>query len=292
MKKNIPIILFFIFVVIATFLTSYFAEAAKVSSFMEDQKELYSNDYNFLIQKSIIAYYRDKTDAYVLKSPVYAINHEEDLNKLEFVVKSYMSFNKNSTNKGVAFIIQNISVDDVFGLLDDHGQPIIDVKIYYSSSFVYNEKEFIFSTETFVPVSDTGVGLFFIDYEILRDINNEYVEINKLEFFYRTDSNPKLFLSLDGANDGFIEAMSINNVLFNESFPNDLIYHNNSLIKKYKSFNSYYFKYLSIEAIIVIVILYFSFFHKDVMKKYRSKKYKQQELYNTLKTKKEKEKDL
>jgi hypothetical protein len=28
------------------------------------------------------------------------------------------------------------------------------------------------------------------------------------------------------------------------------------------------------------------------MKKYRSKKYKQQELYNTLKTKKEKEKDL
>lgn len=293
MKKNISIILFFIMVTIATYLTSYFAEAAKVTGFIDNQKELYNEDYDLLIQKTIIAYYRDKTDAYVLKSPIYSLINNEENSAFDFSIKAYVSIKEDVSHHGVVFLLKNVQLNDSLAELNKHNQPVIDVKIYYDPSFIYNEKEFSFSTETFVPVSDTNISLFFIDYENLLNEDDNYSKITKLEFSYRTNDIAKIFYTVDiNSHPDFSKKMSTDKIIFDYKASNNLIYHNDNLLTHYKSFNSYYFKYLFIEAIIVIVLAYFSFFHKVLINKYRTKKFEQRQLYEDLMKEKEKEDNL
>lgn len=320
MLDKISKVLFFIFVIITTYIVISFAEVSKIESFIEDQKGLISSsgeyyDYE-LIQTTSLTYTNKKYEAYIYKEPLfkehfeYKDNSDKLIYEFDLVFYKYIESYKKVNNSSLAIIINNLVINDEQIFLSDRENPVIDLDIEYDQPFIYSNHEYSKSIERFQPFEGLNSYILLINYGVLKN-NDGFVNFKNMNFKYRVlgdDTTYKPLLSLyneDFYNDEepfdiedsissdinrSLKTIHSSNVVFTDSDLNALkltsdFYHNVNNSKALSKKNFYYFKYLGIELSIVLVVTYFLFLHKDVMILVRNKKMNKQKEIELLKQK-------
>ncbi|MDY0276799.1 MAG: hypothetical protein RBQ97_01805 [Acholeplasma sp.] len=307
MIKSIGKIFYFIFIIAVTFIVSNFSEASKVMAFLKGEKDqmLISNEH--LISATTISNYRDKTNALVLKEPLYHedfISYNEDNsinNQISVYIYTFAEFKGTKAYNNLGFIIKNVKLNINNILLDDNNNPVVYAKLYYSKPIQIDGQEFMTSTETFIPIFETNTGYFQIKHDVLKN-NTTFSTISQIEVVI-FDTLTKMYEPLIVLNTGEendtdyfsetfnrdISSLTTEKInILKDSLENlmisDKIYYTPSLNDNLNKYNYFYFRDLGLELVIfVIPLTYFIFFHKYVMERIKEKRKLKDELVESYK---------
>lgn len=299
MLDKISKALYFIFIIIITYILITVAQVSKTESFIEEQLDILQistqRDLD-LIQTVSLTYGPKPYEAYIYEKPIFKENYEltnndgDTIYKFELVFYKYIQANKKENNNFLAMLINDIEINDKSVFLTDREQPVIDIDISYDKSFVFGKQEFDSSVESFQSYEGLNSHILLINYNFFKT-DNSYVNFKQIDFKYRIlaeELTYKPLLTL--YNEDYFDDSS--DVIITDSIKSDInrslksvhsdfivfhgqdleslkltsdFYHDNSIKKRLAKNNIYYVKYLGSEFIVVLIITYLLFFHKDVM---------------------------
>lgn len=299
MKNWILKFLYFVLVLLVTYVVTSYAESTKILKFSDSKQEDMINSNLELIQTTTIIRYNNKTDAIVKIEPLFEETYETANKDISFKLSfySFIEFRKNKVDNGFAIVLNDIKIETLGVLKSSSNQPIIDTKIYYNEPLIYEGKSYPYSEESFLGVFESNNAILMFNYGFLQGENGN-LNIKSMELSYRTEhNNNRILLNLFSSDlttitisDSFdehynrdIRNVTYDNVNFFKDFTIDELkssedfYFNENLRKELNKFNSIYFTSLGIEFIIVLPLTYFLFIHKDFKKFIINKKYKKKE---------------
>lgn len=318
MAKLIPKILYFILIVLSTFLIISYSEANKIEKFLISQTNSSRESDLDLIQTVALTYSNKKNDSYIYEDPLFDEKYElrdsegEIVYSFNLVMYRYIEVEGKKKNNSLAIILNNLMVFDENKVLDDTTNPIIDIDMNYERSFMINDKEFSSSKERFQHYVGTKKSLLLFNYEYLKD-SVSYINIKDITFKYlvKGDSYVTMLTLLNSDISDIVIKDSLGNEVnrelntitsdkitlpsidLNEIKSDSKYYYNNTLKKKLSSYNTEYVKNILLELLFVIPLTYFLFFHKEVMLIRERKKDEENRRISTIKeelVKKEEEK--
>lgn len=300
MSNWIGKIIYILFIGVVSFYVITLAQAAKVLNFMAEQEDTFKANKPELIQSFVISYFADGTNAYVLEEPLYNETFVSSDNNYEITLSiyNYVIISKQSLSNSLAFIIDDVKVNNASSLKDEHNRPLIDARLMFSEPIIYNSREYSETKETFVWMLGSDVGIFLVNYELLKN-SNGYVDISGMEITYRIQNDVTLTLLNLGSNtdpdlmdrdNRSLDSIKSENINLVDSVGNNhtndpSIYFNGSTMSLFRSYNKYYFTYIGTLLLFVIPITYFGFFHKVVWRKYKEKKRIKEESLNEFRDK-------
>lgn len=282
--------LYFILIVLVTFITISFAEVNKLEKYLKKKEAISSSDNYELIQNLTITKNNKYPKAYIYKDPLFNESYTlkdddgEVVYSFDLYLYKYIESAKRKNNNGLAIILKNLNIFDDSKTLLESQQPLIDIDISYDDE-VKTTKENHFAS---IYPRDTFVLL--INYDLLI-VNDSYVNIKDITFKYETKGSvfkDLITLKNEDISDATIKdklgdvnrdikVLESNNIIDDNininNIKNDSNYiHNSNLKKDLNKENSIYIKYIFIELLFVIPITYFLFFHKDVLRLRKIKK--------------------
>lgn len=282
--------LYFILIVLVTFITISFAEVNKLEKYLKKKEAISSSDNYELIQNLTITKNNKYPKAYIYKDPLFNESYTlkdddgEVVYSFDLYFYKYIESAKRKNNNGLAIILKNLNIFDDSKTLLESQQPLIDIDISYDDE-VKTTKENHFAS---IYPRDTFVLL--INYDLLI-VNDSYVNIKDITFKYETKGSvfkDLITLKNEDISDATIKdklgdvnrdikVLESNNIIDDNininNIKNDSNYiHNSNLKKDLNKENSIYIKYIFIELLFVIPITYFLFFHKDVLRLRKIKK--------------------
>lgn len=325
MLDKIAKVLYFIFIIITTYIVVTVAEVTKIESFIEDQlgiiKESSYSDFD-LIQTVALTYSNKKNEAYVYKESLFKENYEylgdngAVVYKFELVFYKYVESLKKSHSNSLAIIINELEINDSSLFLTDREQPVIDLDIEYDKPFYFQNNKFTSSIERFQSYEGLNSYILLINYDFLKtDLG--YVNFKTMNFKYRiigdeTSYKPLLTIynedlySIDEdivVNDKIKEDINrsliplhsdqivFKNLNIDDIKISDEFYNDKNIKKSLSKKNYYYYKYLGIELLIVLVVTYALFLHKDVMILVNKRKAEKQRQFEEIKKELHKEEE-
>jgi hypothetical protein len=279
------------------------AEVNKVSNFFEDNKDLFMENEKALISGSIIGNYHDQTEAYVKQTPLFEETYDNDRYHIKISLYPFVQFKNDQAINALALVITDLEINDDNALLIDDDKHILKASITFDRAITLNDTEVVNVTEIFTNTYENHTKLLviqqdkintpsgyaeyeqiIISYQLKSNLNQEMVMLVNSEISDQTpadlfdesyDRDIKNVLSTN------IDLLSIYGL---DQFKDQLeIYYNEYLLKSLQSYNSLYFRYMSIGVIIVSIATYFIFFHKYVLRKLRDKKANKQKAYEAIK---------
>lgn len=303
MMKKIMKTLYFILIIIVTFITISFSEVNKLEQFLKKKEHVSVANNHELIQNLLITKNNRYPISYIYNDPILKENYtlkdkdNEIFYSFDLYFYKYIESTKRNKNNGLAIILKNLEIYDENKTLLDNQQPVIDIDISYDQPLESNNENH------FATIYPHNTFVLLINYDMLI-VDDVYVNIKDITFKYETKgsvfknlitlknedlSNATIKDDLGDVNRDLkvIETEKIIKENINiDEIKNDNNYINNKTLKKdLNKENIIYVKYVFIELLFIIPITYFIFFHKDLMDIRRLRKKEQKQNIEEIKKK-------
>ena len=285
-------IMYIFFIGALTFVVASFSEASKVVNYLDDHDvELLEND-QALVAATSIANLHDKSDAYVLNTPLYEQTFQETDLKLTFSIYPFVTFKDDQAINQIAFLITDLNIVDNLAKKDDNDYHMMYIEFVFDRDLdVENANKRVFMEYTTPLFDDTG-RMIIINQELLETPTGQ-AQFQTISILYELTSGEKLTLVVL-ANSLLVETTPSD--MFSASYVRDiaqltdenldlvtqfgtsnleenpLIYYDSIWLEKLDSYNSIYVKNILIELALVLPLTYFLFFHKHVLRHLRQKR--------------------
>jgi len=284
-------IIYIIFIAAVTYLVATFSEASKVVDFLVDRKEELMADDRAMIAATVIANNHNKTDVYVLASPLYEETFESITHHVKVSIYPLVEFKNNSGYNSIAILLSHIDIKDDQAIKNDQDEHLIDIQLEFhlnSGTVLGNTNIF---KEPMTTLFDNTGRMIVIHYDLLKK-PTEVAQLKSIVISYAvSNSIDETFVNL--SNSDLIEVTA--NDIFAGNFNRDIqnaspknldilsiygledfqthsdIYYNDMFISELDSYNYYYLRNIAIELVIVLPITYFLFFHKHLKRRKREK---------------------
>ena len=285
-------IIYILFIGALTFVIASFSEASKVVNFLEDNRnELMADDHKMIVATSI-ANLHDKSDAYVLKTPLYEQTFELPDFKLKLSIYPFVTFNKDKVSNQLAFLVTDLSVSDTLASKDDNDDHLVYTEFVFDRELdVENQNKQVFM-ELMTPLYDDTGRMIIINQDLLKTPSGQ-AQFQTISIAYELSSGQKQTLVVL-ANSLLIENKPSD--MFDVSIPRDIavlsetnldfanqygtlnlenepaIYYDSIWLERLDSYQSIYVRNILIELAIILPVTYFLFFHKHVLRHIKQKK--------------------
>ena len=296
-------ILYILIIITFLFMMANIAEVNKVSNFFEDNKALFMEDDKALISGSIIGNYHDQTEAYIKQTPLFEETFDQENYHIKVSIYPFVQFKDDQAVNALAILITDLEINDDNALLIDDDTHILKASITFDKPISLNDENVVNVTETFTNTYENSTKLLVIQQDKINTPNG-YAEYQQIIISYQLKSNMEQDLVMlvnsdlseqipsdqfDASYDRDINDVTsteidlLSTYGLNQYKDQSNIYYNEALLESLQSYNSLYFKYMSIGVLIVGVTTYFIFFHKYVLKKLRDKKAQKLKAYEAVK---------
>lgn len=296
MTKNwFFIILYIIFIGMATFMVSLYTEAQKRVDFLKDLQSEVEEDNVKLLAATLIANRGDGTNAIIFKEPLYEqhfIDGEDEVGLYIYKVAE----NLRSYEHSLAILIRDLNITDTSLLKDEDDYSTIRATIKFNQEITIGQTNKQTFEETFITLYDDTSKLLLINFDRLKaestisfeSIHIAYDDINyfsrELVTLYNSDLVNQIPDKFSNTYQRDIKLITSDEIKFlsDESLSdiknNIKLYYDATLISKLNKLNSLYLINISLLLLVVIPLTYFIFFHKEVYTRYKLKRSAKKEL--------------
>lgn len=290
MTKNwFFIILYIIFIGMATFMVSLYTEAQKRVDFLKDLQSEVEEDNVKLLAATLVANRGDGTNAIIFKEPLYEqhfIDGEDELKVYIYKVAE----NLRSYEHSLAILIRDLNITDPTLLKDEDAYSTIRATIKFNQAITIGQTNKQTFEETFITLYDDTSKLLLINFDRLKSestisfesIHIAYDDINyfsrELVTLYNSDLVDQIPDKFSNTYPRDIEHITSDDIKFlsDESLSdiqeNIELYYDANLISQLNKFNNLYLKNISLLLLVVMPLTYFIFFHKEVYTRYKMKR--------------------
>lgn len=309
-KHWLFITVYILFIAVLTYFVATYTEAEKVVTFLENQETEISDNNLKLLSATVAANRNDGTDAIIKKEPLYQEIFVEGDNKVEVYIYTLIEYHESQSNHALVILLKDLSIDDDTLYQDEDQYSQIKAYIEFNDMINFGSTKTRSFNETFVTLYNDKQKLILFNYDRLESqlpIVFKYIQIS-----YQDENG--MFKSFVNLNNSDISSKQAD--VFNESYErdikglteNDISLIDQGLLVDFKSnhtlyydgisslldsYNSLYFKNISIELLFVIPVTYLVFFNAYVISYFKEKRSanKEAHLMNQLAIKKKLEKE-
>lgn len=296
MTKNwFFIILYIIFIGMATFMVSLYTEAQKRVDFLKNLQSEVEDDNVKLLAATLVANRGDGTNAIIFKEPLYEqhfIDGEDEVGLYIYKVAE----NLRSYEHSLAILIRDLNITDTSLLKDEDDYSTIRATIKFNQEITIGQTNKQTFEETFITLYDDTSKLLLINFDRLKaestisfeSIHIAYDDINyfsrELVTLYNSDLVNEIPDKFSNTYQRDIKLITSDEIKFlsdeslNDIKNNIKLYYDATLISKLNKLNSLYLINISLLLLVVIPLTYFIFFHKEVYTRYKLKRSEKKEL--------------
>jgi hypothetical protein len=262
MKEYWKLSLFVMAIGIGSFLLATYVEAAKVTDFIQHQREAIEDDSERLILATAIANRNDQSDAFILKQPFLDRVVESSNLKARIRIYALNLFTQSESTDVLALFINDLVINDNEAFLDNDGFHIVNVTLGFNQAIKLNSNTPDSSFETFVTLYTNEQKLILIE---LDELLNKYptLKITSMIFSYTLQNQQQsTFESIDEEGLVNLDQFQLFQPYGSSYLISQEILYDPTLLSSLEGLNHYYISHFSVYIAIVSILTYALFFKK------------------------------